>query len=186
MWWTALACSPAPKPPAVTDARAWAGGDGVTIALTGHVEGTAHVPGMSAADLAAAVGSLERDPCPGDAVRWRRTRRGSREEGPPNVTACALRPPLAVGGRDVDELSLDLGDGSLWIDVWLPDETHLRAEAPFDRKVGIAGSQRASLSWECRTCDPHAVVGEGEAQLDWAFDRAVQRDWSWERKVNPR
>jgi hypothetical protein len=173
----ALACSaPPPAPPADVLARAWGGGDGVHLVLTGDLVAELTAPGATAEALAAITRTPDRDPCPGDAVRFRRG-----AEAKPSVRACGSPLGAAWKGAVVEEVSVDLSDGAMWVDAYLADAPrHLRAEIPFDRKVGLSGTQRAALDWTCLGCGAdRPALGHGELDLSWGFDAASARSWSF-------
>jgi hypothetical protein len=180
MWTWFLACSdPPPRPPTAVECRAWGGGDGVHLALTGDVVAVLDTPSATAEALAATIRTPVRDPCPGDALRWRRG-----TEGKPIVRACGSPPGATWKGAPVERVDLNLSDGSVWVDVYLPAAPfHLRGEAPFDRKVGLSGTQHMSLDWACLDCGPdggRTTLGQGELELRWGFDGELVRDWSFQ------
>ncbi len=176
--WLAACQGPPPPGPAEVKARAWGGGDGVHLVLTGDAAADLRAPGATAEALATATRSPPRDPCPGDALRWRRG-----EDGKPIVTACGAPPGAVFLGTAITGVSVELGDGSMWVDLDLAAPPHhVRAELPFDRKVSLSGTHAAAVDWACLACGPDGgrrTVGHGELSLTWGFDAAVLRDWSW-------
>lgn len=178
--WAGLAGCQGPPPPGpeTVEARAWGGGAGVHLVLTGDAVADLVAPGAGAAALATYTRAPDRDPCPGDAVRWRRG-----ADGKPIVVACGSPPGAVFLGTAVTGLSVDLSDGSMWVDLDLAAPPgHVRAELPFDRKVSLSGTHEAAVDWACLSCGPDGgrrTVGHGELSLSWGFDAAVVRDWSW-------
>jgi hypothetical protein len=182
MWALAWACASAPPPPKELEAHAWGGGTGARVVLTGDAVGELAVPGADAATLGAFTRAPPRDPCPGDSLRWRRDVLGAREQGDAMLVLCGRPSGASFRGEPLDELALELGDGSVWLDGWTASGRHLRAEAPFDRKVSLAGTHRARVSWDCLDCGPdggRTRQGEGEFEVTWAFDRDTTRTWRW-------
>jgi hypothetical protein len=179
MWaWLAACQGPPPPGPETIEARAWGGGEGVRLVLTGDATAELGAPGATASALSGYTRAPEREPCPGDALRWRRG-----AEGKPLVVACGAPPGAAFQGTAVTGLAVELGDGSMWVDLRLAGPPgHVRAELPFDRKVSLSGTHEAAVDWACLTCGPDGgrkTVGHGALSLAWGFDPAVVRDWSW-------
>jgi hypothetical protein len=176
---TALGCGQT----VVIPIRGHGGATGIRLSVEGDLTGTAAAPGVPQRRLDEQITFPA--PfwlCPASSVVW-----GRRAETTWNVMGCAPGADLvwsgSVGaGAKIEKVELDFGEptASLYLLLYLDrDPWAISARIPMAAPTATSGTVAGLAIWESYAggAEPREV-GRSRLRLEWAFDEAVNREWT--------